>query len=338
MSLAKTAKTRRVLRWLAIGLTTVIATTLLVATCGIGRRTSAPPAGLIGKLVFVSLDGFWTFDLGNGTTTKLVSFPDDTFATAPSVSPDGKLIAFGLSHYGTSANNPGGTELDVMNTDATNQRTVISAVGAADTPAWTGDSTAIYTSRLGTNSSYQIERVLLDGSVTTVVVRNADSPTVSRDGRLAYIVTNRSTGTQSLWTAASDGSSAKPLLVAPNLVLVQTPQFSPDGRQVAFAAAPPTTAESNGPRPTVALTGWIGIGVAEADGQPFDIWTIDVDGSNMRRLTALAAHVGYPTWSPDGQWIAFTGEPGLFVVDTTGSQMRQLSQQGLPAGLTWIGD
>ena len=60
-----------------------------------------------------------------------------------------------------------------------------------------------------------------------------------------------------------------------------------------------------------------------------DIWVVDADGSNPRRLTANVAHDFSPRFSPDGRWIAFTsnrtGNNDVFVVPSTGGEPRQLT-------------
>jgi Tol biopolymer transport system component len=37
----------------------------------------------------------------------------------------------------------------------------------------------------------------------------------------------------------------------------------------------------------------------------WDLYMVNSDGSNLRRLTTDPAIDGLPTWSPDGQWLAF---------------------------------
>ncbi|HVN59142.1 MAG TPA: PDZ domain-containing protein [Bacteroidales bacterium] len=69
-----------------------------------------------------------------------------------------------------------------------------------------------------------------------------------------------------------------------------------------------------------------------------DIWTVNSDGGEARRLTS---HVGlelFPKISPDGKWIAFSGEYSgsrqVFVIPSTGGSPRQLtwynSVDGMP--------
>jgi len=58
--------------------------------------------------------------------------------------------------------------------------------------------------------------------------------------------------------------------------LLRTPAISPDGSQVAFS-------------------------------YQGDIWQMQIDGSDPRRLTIHEAYEANPVWSPDGSWIAFSG-------------------------------
>ena len=60
------------------------------------------------------------------------------------------------------------------------------------------------------------------------------------------------------------------------------PVFSPDGKQLLF-------------------TSW-----NEAiDSASAEIDVVDVDGSNRHQLTSNQVEDSYPTWSPDGTWVAF---------------------------------
>jgi TolB protein len=81
------------------------------------------------------------------------------------------------------------------------------------------------------------------------------------------------------------------------------PVFSPDGRQIAFAG----TAEG-------------------ASAQ--DIFVINADGTNLRRVTSHPDSDTTPTWSPSGTQIAFTsdrtGKPQIYVMNVDGSGLRRL--------------
>jgi CubicO group peptidase (beta-lactamase class C family) len=80
------------------------------------------------------------------------------------------------------------------------------------------------------------------------------------------------------------------------------PQWSPDGSQIAFAST------RNGRE---------------------DIYVMDADGSNVRRLTHHSAVDADPTWSPDGTRIAFVslrdGNVEVYVIDADGSNLQRLT-------------
>ena len=83
------------------------------------------------------------------------------------------------------------------------------------------------------------------------------------------------------------------------------PQFSPDGRKIAFQS--------------------------ERSGRS-DIWVCDSDGANARQLTSLGGPiVGTPRWSADGRHIAFDarteGHSDIYVVDAEGGLPRRLTTE-----------
>jgi Tol biopolymer transport system component len=62
-----------------------------------------------------------------------------------------------------------------------------------------------------------------------------------------------------------------------------------------------------------------------------DIYAINVDGSGERRLTDTPGLDGFPTWSPDGQRIAFVsdrdgGNWEIYVMDSDGTHQRRLTK------------
>lgn len=60
-----------------------------------------------------------------------------------------------------------------------------------------------------------------------------------------------------------------------------------------------------------------------------DLWVADLDGKNPRRLTSDLGAEGYPAFSPDGQWIAFTaayeGNTDVYIVPVTGGPPKRLT-------------
>jgi TolB protein len=80
------------------------------------------------------------------------------------------------------------------------------------------------------------------------------------------------------------------------------PVYSPDGKQIAFMSG--------------------------RDGNP-EIYVMNADGSNIRRLTNHPAGESSPTWSPTGSQIAFTsdrtGNAQIYVMSADGSNLRRLT-------------
>lgn len=60
-----------------------------------------------------------------------------------------------------------------------------------------------------------------------------------------------------------------------------------------------------------------------------DIWTVDAKGGEARRLTSHPEMELFPKISPDGKWIAFSGEYSgsrqIFVMPSEGGTPRQLT-------------
>lgn len=96
---------------------------------------------------------------------------------------------------------------------------------------------------------------------------------------------------------------------------------------IAIFAVLLTTAEAGEPPPY-----WIVYQVSDFDNLDFHIHRMAPDGSQDQFLTDVAASNSFPTWSPDGEWIAFMGydaENGLAVykMRPDGSDLQQLTTQ-----------
>lgn len=122
-------------------------------------------------------------------------------------------------------------------------------------------------------------------------------PRWSPDG--SRIVFQRFDGDRSfLWTMDADGSNLEPLGVEGS-----QPSWSPDGTRIAFC---------RGPRYRLN-----------------EIFTVNVDGSDLRQLTHDRVPDVLPTWSPDGLTILYThGEPhaDLYLMEADGSEQRPLTR------------
>ena len=103
-------------------------------------------------------------------------------------------------------------------------------------------------------------------------------PFLSRDGYL-MLFSGSATGSRNLWLARLGEATPPRQVTALPGDVVSHSSLSPDGTRVAFAS------------------------IAAGNS---DIWTQNVDGSDLRQLTNDDAADSWPVWSPDGQSIAFS--------------------------------
>ena len=158
-----------------------------------------------------------------------------------------------------------------------------------------------------------------DGTQTT-------QPTWRPDGQgLLYRRTTTAPPTRSdIWVMDADGTNRRPVVVLPEDQFY--PSFSPDMRTVLFSSVQGTnrrniqamdvatgtvrTLFDHSPESYDSAPAWSPDGrhiafESNLDGD-MEIFVMDADGANVRRLTDNAVHDEGPAWSPDGTRIAFS--------------------------------
>jgi TolB protein len=176
----------------------------------------------------------------------------------------------------------------------------------------------------------------------------SNMPAVSPDGLLVAFTTYAGGNPQIRIHSVATGRRVP--FYNPVSSVVETPEFTPDGKQLLFATA---------------IDGWVQICVANVDGSGFrrisnvrsievsprvnpktsadmlfisgrsghqQMWRSTLEGADLQRLTTGEGDVSNPSWNPNGKTIAFAWtrgyEPGnfnLFVMDVATQQPVQLT-------------
>ena len=153
-------------------------------------------------------------------------------------------------------------------------------------------------------------------------------PAWSPDGKVLAFVSDRDVdgapALYNIWTMAADGSKIANL--TDSIWEDVLPAWSPDGSEIAFYRWSLTDPE---------------------DGGPAGVWAVRADGSGARLVTELPGLVaaGYdpPSWSPDGQFLAFQyGPPDDADIYVVGIESGKADRVGQPLGqdfaLSWSPD
>jgi TolB protein len=256
-------------------------------------------AGTTERLVFVNdRDGDQEIYLGGRQLTN-----NDTADYAPVASPDGKRLAFVSVRDGDE-------EIVVLRTDLSGLRWLTRNRVSDSTPAWSPDGRwiAFASARSGRRELYVISA---RGGRARRVVRSelpwheSWSPAWSPDGKWLAFVSNRA-GLLNLeiYAVRPDGTGLRRLTRTSGGIGVlgddTMPDWSPDGRRIAFASNRHGRSE---------------------------LYLMNADGSDKQRLTWTSA-VGelLPRWSADGARLIFGTGTRLFVMSLDGGRQRSLGR------------
>jgi Tol biopolymer transport system component len=243
--------------------------------------------------------------IDSGEVKRLLTFEgNDGGYISPTLSPDGRTLA--ATAYQSD-------EIELWEMTADSEPGAMRKVGARGVNpvkiAWTADSQElILTPNIVSQPLYRLAVSGGPPRPLTWTGPGAALPAL-HSTRMAFVRTFRDVNIVRLDLAsARDG---QPVLdrVAPSLFRDVSPQYSPDGRRLAFY--------SN-------------------RGGSTQIWTANADGSQAMQLTSMdpLATTGTPRWSPDGQRIAFDSNAGsggvggtyqVYVIGADGGSPRALT-------------
>jgi eukaryotic-like serine/threonine-protein kinase len=173
--------------------------------------------------------------------------------------------------------------------------------------AWTADGREIIYSSNPAEGNASLWRIQASGGAPerfAIAGYSALDPQISRRGnRLGYVQTSGDMNIYRIDVSKAAVSKGPPTKFISSTRQDFAPQFSPDGRRIAFAS--------------------------DRSGQ-HEIWIGDSDGTNPVRVTFLDKYAGTPRWSPDSQQIAFDffedRRGHIYVISAEGGQPRTITK------------
>ena len=274
-----------------------------------------PGAAVLGKTVLAANgDGqraeVWVYDVAGGTKLGAKAFSGANTATRTlahrAADTIVQLVTQQRSFFDTrvtfAGNFGGNKEIYVMDVDGGGRRQITKNKSINIKPRWNAPGSSLcFTSYVNGNPDLYVAD-LLKSQVRRISARtgiNTGCSWAPSGDRIALTLSPG--GDSDIFTIDPvAGSQIARLTASPGIDV--SPSFSPDGSRVAF--------------------------VSERGGGP-QIYVMNADGSNAKRVSFSGTHNTDPSWSPKGDKIAFVGRDGgfdVFTVNVDGSGMERVTQ------------
>jgi TolB protein len=246
-------------------------------------------------LVFASTQHRPTFDIyrktvDGRTVTQLTTDPSDDLM--PSISPDGKQVAF-------SSNRNGNWDVYVMSVNGGAPSQITSDADDEVQPTWAPDGKRIAFSRKnGRTGTWEIW--IVDSSspgLRTFVCEGflpRWSPNAERDTLLFQRARQRGTRLYGVWTidiVQGEGMNPTEVVSAKNAAILQ-PSWSPDGTKIVFTTVVNPVGNADWPDQS-------------------DIWVVSADGTGRIGLTNSRFRNMQPAWGADGRIYFVSNRGGI---------------------------
>jgi len=306
------------------------------------------------SIVFSGPSGLYLAGVESSSVHRITEPPSLSEDWGARFAPDGRSVLFVRDQQGGLAN-----EIRSVSVSGSDERHIYSEPGRISSPpmsSYDGRSVIFSSNRTGHPALW---RVSLDAPDSVAQVSEAGSPAwdpaISRRGyRLAY---ERILRSLSIWQLnLSDPQDRRPYLIVSSTSDTDQgpgPQFSPDGKRLAFMSDRSGTMEiwianRDGSNPfQLSAVGGAGTPRWSPDSESvvFDVTTaegskivsMNLHGGAPQVLTPEKLHNVCPSFSHDGRWIYFasprSGNWQVYKVAATGGEAIQITHQGGQAAL-----
>jgi len=308
---------------------------------------AALPAGfnLSGKLILSDYNsGISEFDFLMMTLLSKFRPPNNGFVGPAALSPDGKtfLLIYSIPR---DIGDPqyGAADLYTLSADGSSEpKLLLNTTESGDyyfSPWWSPDGQSVYYGRLYTPLSgtptkptgYFLVRYALPGGPPQDLTTDILGVRVSGDGKkLFYVTVDPQTTLSNIYEADLDGTNAKSLLPENENWIIDSIGVSPDGGSVIFNRGMPAASQSG----FSMLYELMGVRVASAHNLPSDLWIVK-SGETPKQLSHLNGYGFVADFSPDGQFIAFSCDTGVYVMRVDGTEQTKISNDPSFSMLQW---
>ena len=269
-----------------------------------GRLSWSPDGKYLAYSDHANLDGSATsiflFSLESSDIRRL-TFPRTSIGDYnPTFSPDGQTLAWNRTSQDQ-------TSIYTMALSGGEEQRLISGQQFGWGLAWTPDGRDIVFGKAGwlANAAWLWKISRNGGEPERLQFGQEGVQPSIRGDRLVYA---REMANINIWRRTLNSSDHPSEMFIYSTRMESGPQFSPDGKMVAFES----TRSGN-----------------------YEIWMCRSDGTGLVQVTHFNSMTGTPRWSPDGRQIAFDsrapGNASIFVIDAQGASPRRVTNEASSA-------